>query len=155
MGAPIAANLAAAGYDVRLWNRTRARAEAVAGVAVADAPAEAVDGAQIVITMLSDADAVLATFEAARDAIEPSALWIEMSPLGLVGVDECMKAASQRGVGFVDAPMLGTKGPAEQGALVVLASGPEDLRPRCQPSASGRCGSGWRGVVRVSARGGR
>jgi 3-hydroxyisobutyrate dehydrogenase len=134
MGAPIAANLAAADHDVRVWNRTRTKAEAIDGAAaVADTPADAVQGADIVITMLSDADAVLATFDAGQSAIADGALWIQMSTIGLDGTERCIARAYERGVAFVDAPVLGTKAPAEQGKLVVLASGPDDGRERCQP----------------------
>jgi 3-hydroxyisobutyrate dehydrogenase len=133
MGAPIAANLAAADHDVRIWNRTREKADAVEGVAVAATPTDAVAGADIVITMLSDADAVLSTFDAAQAAIEPGALWLQMSTIGLTGTEQCIALAYERGLAFVDAPVLGTKGPAEQGKLVVLASGPDDVKPRCEP----------------------
>ena len=60
MGAPMARNIAAAGHDVRVWNRTREKAEALegAGVTVADSPAEAVEGADFVLTMLADGPTV-------------------------------------------------------------------------------------------------
>lgn len=63
MGAPMARNTAAAGLDVRVWNRTRAKAEAVEGAAVAASPEEAVAGADLVVTMLADGDAVTAAME--------------------------------------------------------------------------------------------
>lgn len=132
MGAPIAANLAAAGHEVHVWNRTRDKAEAIDGVAVADSPAEAVAGADIVITMLSDADAVISTFGDAHDAIEDGALWLQMSTIGLTGIEQCIALANDRGLAFVDAPVLGTKGPAEQGKLVVLASGPDEVQDRSE-----------------------
>ncbi|MDX6688723.1 MAG: 3-hydroxyisobutyrate dehydrogenase [Solirubrobacteraceae bacterium] len=133
MGAPISANLAAAGHEVHVWNRTREKAEAIDGAAVADSPAEAVAGADIVLTMLSDADAVISTFEDAHDAIEDGALWLQMSTIGLTGTEECIALANDRGLAFVDAPVLGTKGPAEQGKLVVLASGPDEAKERSDP----------------------
>lgn len=56
-----------------------------------------------------------------------------MSTIGEEGTERCRELASQHGIDFFDAPVLGTKQPAEQGKLVVLASGPEELRDRVQP----------------------
>jgi 3-hydroxyisobutyrate dehydrogenase len=132
MGRPIARNLAKAGFEVRAWNRTRERAEPLAaeGVAVADSPAEAVRGADVVLTMLSDAAALLSSV---AGALEPGATWLQMSTIGIEGTERCAKLAEDAGVELVDAPVLGTKGPAEQGELVILASGPERARQRLEP----------------------
>jgi 3-hydroxyisobutyrate dehydrogenase len=120
MGAGMARNLLAAGHDLRVWNRTRARAEGL-GATVCESPAEAVDGAEVVITMLADGPAV----EAAVDGLElGDAVWAQMST---IGVDETERLA--RGA-FVDAPVLGSKPQAEGGRLTVLASGPFE---RCRP----------------------
>jgi 3-hydroxyisobutyrate dehydrogenase len=137
MGAPIARNLAAAGFDVRAWNRTRARAEPLAadGVAVFDEAAEAVAGAEIVITMLSDGDAVSETMtgEGALEAMDAAALWIQASTVGVDAARDLMDMAAGRDITIVDAPVLGTRQPAEQGELIVLASGPDEARVRCAP----------------------
>jgi len=71
MGAPMARNLLRAGLEVRAWNRNRARAQvlAQAGAHVADTPAEAVDGAEVIVTMLADGDAVIASMEGADGAL--------------------------------------------------------------------------------------
>jgi 3-hydroxyisobutyrate dehydrogenase len=132
MGAPMARNLLAAGFPVRAWNRTAARAAplADAGAVVAGSPAEAAAGAAIVLTMLSDADAVLA---AATDALAGGQVWVQMSTIGLEGAERCEALAAERGVALVDAPVLGSRQPAEEGKLTVLASGPEDLRDRVEP----------------------
>src|SRR4029079_17569216 len=61
------------------------------------------------------------------------AIWLQTSTVGLVGTGRLAALARERGVTFVDAPVLGTRGPAEEGTLTVLASGPEAARPRCQP----------------------
>jgi 3-hydroxyisobutyrate dehydrogenase len=139
MGAPMARNLAAAGMSVRAWNRTRERAEPLAadGVEIAGSPGEAVTGADVVITMLADTDAVLAATEGADGALAAmgeDAVWAQMSTVGVVGTDRLIALARERGVGFVDAPVLGTKAPAEQGKLVVLASGAAAELDRCAPA---------------------
>jgi 3-hydroxyisobutyrate dehydrogenase len=123
MGAPMARNLAEAGHEVRLWNRTREKAEAVDGVTVADSTAGAADGADAVVTMLSDGDAVESV---APDFVADGVLWLQMSTVGIEATEKLMALAADRGATFVDAPVLGTKQPAENGELVVLASGPSD-----------------------------
>ncbi|RSD08646.1 NAD(P)-dependent oxidoreductase [Amycolatopsis eburnea] len=132
MGAPMAANIAKAGLDVRVWNRTRAKAEPLADVAtVADSAASAAEGADILVTMLADGPAVAEAFEAASPA--SGTLWLQMSTVGLDWTDRLAAAAEQAGVVFVDAPVLGTRQPAEQAQLQVLASGPEEARPKATP----------------------
>jgi 3-hydroxyisobutyrate dehydrogenase len=137
MGAPIARNLAAAGHDVTVWNRTPERARALQGevARVADAPADAVAGAEVVITMLSDGDAVLSVAGegGALAAMGDDAIWAQMSTIGLEGTERAQAMATERGVAFADAPVLGTRQPAEQGALTVLASGPDDVLDRLEP----------------------
>jgi 3-hydroxyisobutyrate dehydrogenase len=129
MGAPIARNLAAAAHDVVVWNRTRAKAEAVPGATVADTPADAVDGADIVLTMLTDGDAVKATVR----GIDALPLWIQMSTVGIEATEELAEMARERGATFVDAPVLGSREPAERRELIVVASGPADAHAPCEP----------------------
>jgi 3-hydroxyisobutyrate dehydrogenase len=116
MGGPIARNLAAAGHEVRAWNRTRAKAEGL-GAEVAGTPAEAVQGAEAVITMLTDGPAV----DAVLPELDPGVLWIQMST---VGVDDTARFA-ERHPRLLDAPVLGSKPQAEAGELLVLAAGRE------------------------------
>ena len=133
IGAPVARNLAGAGLEVRAHNRTRERAEPLAehGVTVADSAQEAVDGADVVVTLLSDGDAV----EAATDGLDfpDDAVWAQMSTVGVEATERLAARAAEAGVAFVDAPVLGTKAPAEQGKLIVIASGPAEARERCAP----------------------
>lgn len=135
MGAPMARNLAAAGHDVRVWNRSREKAEplADAGATVADAPADAVRGADIVITMLSDGPVVAEVIRAAATGLEPGVVWLQMSTVGVDSADGLAGLATELGVTYVDAPVLGTASPAEQGRLTVLASGADDVRERVAP----------------------
>jgi 3-hydroxyisobutyrate dehydrogenase len=135
MGRPMAANLCKAGLSVRAWNRSREKAEPLrdAGAEVLDSPEAAAQGADIVLTMLADTDAVLDAAQRALPSGGPDVLWLQMSTVGEEGTERCVALARDRGVAFLDAPVLGTKQPAQAGALVVLASGPEDLRDRVQP----------------------
>ncbi|MCP2245131.1 NAD(P)-dependent oxidoreductase [Lentzea aerocolonigenes] len=135
MGAPIAANLSAAGHQVRVWNRTRAKAEPLAaqGVTVADTPAAAVEGAEIVLTMLNDGPAVTAVVQEAAPSLSRDAVWIQASTVGVTATEGHIALARSLGLGFVDAPVLGSVKPAQEGELVVLASGEEELRERVQP----------------------
>jgi 3-hydroxyisobutyrate dehydrogenase len=135
MGLPIAANAAAAGLELRAWNRTREHAEPLRdrGVTVAMTPSEAIAGADIVVTILSDAEAVLEVIEQALDVIAPGAVWAQMSTIGISGIERCKALARERGIALVDAPVLGTKQPAEEGKLTVLAAGPAEAVERCMP----------------------
>ncbi len=133
MGAPMARNLARAGHDVRAWNRSldKARALSADGVEVAEDPAAAARGADVVLTMLADADAVLDV--AARADLTPGQIWWQASTVGLDGIAECAQLAQEAGVALVDGPVLGTKVPAEEAKLVILASGPDEALDALAP----------------------
>lgn len=146
MGFPMARNLARSGISVRAWNRSRDKAEPLAkdGAQVCDSPAEAAEGASVILTMLADADAVLDVVTGepgASSALPPATgsgpvdgvIWLQMSTIGEAGTERCADLAGQHEIPFVDAPVLGTRQPAEQGKLVVLASGPATLRARLNP----------------------
>jgi 3-hydroxyisobutyrate dehydrogenase len=134
MGSAMARNWLAAGETVRVWNRTRTKAEplAEAGAQVADDPASAVDGADVVVTMLYDADAVERAMEAAADRLRPGVLWLQMSTVGIEGAERLANLAAARQLSYVDAPVVGTREPAEQGTLTALASGPDEVRARVE-----------------------
>ncbi len=131
MGAAMARNLVRAGHDVRVWNRTRSRAEPLAadGARVADEPAEAVRGADVVLTILLDGGSVLDAMRAAAPGLAEGTVWIQSATVGPQALRPLAEFAAERGVHFVDAPVLGTKQPAEQGRLQVLAAGPQEVRP--------------------------
>ncbi len=121
MGGPIARNLAAAGHEVRAWNRTREKAEGL-GAEVADTPAEAVADADVLITMLADGP----TVESVVPELDPDLLWVQMSTIGLADTARF----ADRHPRFLDAPVLGSKPQAESAELLVLAAGserPEEL----------------------------
>jgi 3-hydroxyisobutyrate dehydrogenase len=133
IGEPIARNLARVGFEVRVWNRTREKAEPLArdGATVCDTAAEAAGGAEIVLTVLADADATVETAEEIE--LADGAVWVQMATVGVDGAERLAELAHEKGVAFVDAPVLGTRQPAEEGKLVVLASGPDDALDRCEP----------------------
>jgi 3-hydroxyisobutyrate dehydrogenase len=124
MGAPMAARLVRAGYDVTVWNRTAARAEPLAalGAAVAATPAEAVADAEFVVTMLSDPTAVEAVVEAFAGALRADAVLVEMSTVG-PDATERIRDLIPASAGMVDAPVMGSVDRAESGDLAVLAGG--------------------------------
>ena len=135
MGAGMARSLVRAGLDVTVWNRSveKARSLADEGAKVAaDAPG-AVSGADVIVTMLFDGDAVAEVMGRALGATRQDAVWAQTSTVGLAGTQRLAQLASQHGRGFIDAPVLGTKQPAEQGELIVLAGGPRELEPTVAP----------------------
>jgi len=133
MGAGMVRSLRRAGLPVRVWNRDGAKARALTGIgAVAcDSPDEAADGADVVLTMLHDADAVMDAIRRAAPA--PGTVWLQTSTVGIDGVERTIAVARELGVEFVDGPVMGTRKPAEEGALVFLASGSESARDRLAP----------------------
>jgi len=139
MGFGLASNIARAGIGLRAWNRSRAKAEPLAehGAVIVGSPAEAAEGASIVVTMLTDADAVLDAMDGEGGFLSAAAgeslIWAQMSTIGVAGTERCAELAERHGVTFVDAPVLGTKQPAEKGELVILASGPEEARGPLAP----------------------
>ena len=137
MGGSMARNLARAGHDVTVWNRTVHKAEALGedGARIASTPVDAVRDAEFVLTMLADARAVEETIieSGALDVMPEGALWIQSSTIGVAATERLTALAGERGITFVDAPVLGTKKPAEDGQLFMLASGPEEARGRCEP----------------------
>lgn len=126
MGAPMARRLAEAGHEVGAWNRTRARAEGL-GASVAGSPREALEGAEIVITMLADGPSVEQVVAEALEAAS-GAIWAQTSTVGITWTNRLAALAERHGLRYVDAPVLGTRAPAEQGQLVVLLAGPEETR---------------------------
>lgn len=136
VGTAMARGLVQAGYRLRVWNRVRERAEPLGelGAHVAGTPAEAVSGADVVITMLATAESVAATVARAAGRFRTGALWIQASTVGLDGVSRLAKVASNHGLVFLDAPVLvAAQWPAGQRPAVVLASGPDDARSRSLP----------------------
>jgi 3-hydroxyisobutyrate dehydrogenase len=128
MGAGMARNIAKAGIPLKVWNRSREKADPLADVAtVTDTAAEAVDGADIVVTMLFDVDAVEEVMKTVK--LAQNAVWVQMSTVGVEGTARLAQLTDR----FVDAPVLGTRQPAENGTLLVVASGAESLKAQVAP----------------------
>jgi 3-hydroxyisobutyrate dehydrogenase len=124
----MAARLVQGGLAVAVWNRNAARAEPLAklGATVARTPAEAADGADVVVTMLSDASALRAVLGGKNGllaGLSPGALVIEMSTAGRAAARRAAKQVERAKGRFVDAPVSGTVGPAERGELLAMVGG--------------------------------
>ncbi|MGW2377262.1 MULTISPECIES: NAD(P)-dependent oxidoreductase [Kitasatospora] len=148
MGRPMARRLAAAGYPLTVWNRSPGRAE---GLTEAASPAEAVAGAGIVVTMLSDPQAVAEVAGQFTPDLAPGTLWIDMSSIGPRAVAG-LRARLPHGVALVDAPVVGSVGPAAAGELGVYAGGEDADLDRAEPLLSHlgrvrRCGGPGAGAA--------
>ncbi|RKR76228.1 3-hydroxyisobutyrate dehydrogenase [Frondihabitans australicus] len=125
MGNGVARTLLRDGFDVAVWNRTAEKAAplADAGATVAATAADAVEGADVILSIVFDADSVLAVLDEAGPTVPANAVWAQCSTIGLDGTKAVDAKAQELGVTLVEAMMLGTKTPAETGKLVMLAAG--------------------------------
>jgi 3-hydroxyisobutyrate dehydrogenase len=139
MGHGMATSALRAGIPTVVWNRepeaTRDLAEL--GAEVAESAADAAGRAAIVVTMVTDTDAVISI---ARDqgmlaALDSGAIWVQMSTIGVAGIERvaALVDGERPDVMLVDAPVSGSKDPAAQGQLTIFASGPDEARPRLTP----------------------
>ena len=128
MGAAMARRISGAGMATTVWNRSAGRAEAFSDgpARVAGGVPDAVAGADVVVTMLFDASAVEAVIAEALPAMASGAIWLQCSTVGMEAADRFATAAAAAGIGFVDAPVLGTKAPAEAGTLTALLAGSDE-----------------------------
>ena len=136
MGTGMARSLLRSGLDVTVWNRTPGRAAPLAadGAHVAGSPAEAVADVDAVITMLWDGDSVADVMADALPAAPDGVLWVQASTVSLHDAGDLLPAlADGCGARYIDAPVLGTRQPAEEGRLTVLAAAPEPLRDLITP----------------------
>lgn len=136
MGSRMAANLRRAGFDVVVWNRTRERAEEL-GPPVAGTPAEAAAQADLVITMVVDApqvEEVLFGRGGAAEALSPDTLVADMSTIAPSASRSIGERLAERGVGFLDAPVTGSKPKAEDGTLTIMAGGQSHHFERARPA---------------------
>ncbi|MEO6953169.1 MAG: NAD(P)-dependent oxidoreductase, partial [Polyangia bacterium] len=120
------ANLVGAGHALTVWNRSRAKADAIAGAIVAATPREAAVGNELVITMLADEHALMQVLDGADGVLaglEQGALLVDMSTVGRKTALHVADLAHEREARFVDAPVSGSRKPAIEGTLIVLAGG--------------------------------
>lgn len=135
IGAPIARNLASRGFRVRAWNRTAAKAQALAaaGIQACDSPADAVRDCDIILTVLKDGPGTQTAIQAAAPALNKGAIWLQLGTVGIEGIATLEALAEPLGLVFYDAPVQGSRQPAELAQLVILASGPVEHRALVQP----------------------
>jgi 3-hydroxyisobutyrate dehydrogenase-like beta-hydroxyacid dehydrogenase len=155
MGAAMARRVAGAGHQVRLWNRSRPAAEAVAAgepaITVADAASDAVRGADVVLSVLADGNATRQVLldDLVVAALAPTSVVCDLGTSGVEAakaIDAGLRAA---GVAFVDAPVSGSVPAVEGGTLLVMAGGPPDAIRAAAPVL----GAFAKAVVRVGDAG--
>jgi len=132
MGAPMAKNVSEAGYPLVVYNRTRSRTEPFAerGATVADSPADVANRADTVVVMVTDDEALEAVIDGENGllaGLTSETTVIQMSTVTPTATEAAAEAVRDAGGQYVDAPVSGTVGPAEEGTLTVLAAGPERL----------------------------
>ena len=136
MGSRMAANLVGAGFEVHAWNRTRARAEELEGGIVEDTPAAAAAAAGIVITMVVDApevEDVLFGPDGAAEGLGEGGLVVDMSTIAPSASRAIAARLAERGIGFLDAPVTGSKPKAADGTLTIMAGGDAGDFERARP----------------------
>jgi 3-hydroxyisobutyrate dehydrogenase len=140
MGAPMAGRLSNAGHDLVVWSRTSEHADALADRAeVARSPAEAGSKADVAVTMLTDGGALEEVVlgrngrNGLADGLAPGTLLIDMSTTGPAPARKVAKALEERGIGFVDAPVAGSVGPAAEGTLAIMVGGADEAVERARP----------------------
>lgn len=146
MGAGMARQLVAKKFDVTVWNRDMTKTAALesAGARVAGTPALAAAGADVVLAMLAHDDASRSVWLAdhgALAAMHRHAVAIESSTLTVDWIRELAAAAEDRGIGFLDAPVTGSKAQAESGALSFLVGGGAELLERVRPALAAMGGN--------------
>ena len=139
MGHGMATSALRAGIRTIVWNRKPAASRDLAnlGAEVAETAADAARQAAIVVTMVTDIDAVISI---ARDqgmlaAFPPDAIWVQMGTIGVAGIERVAELVDveRPDVTLLDAPVSGSRDPAEEGQLTIFASGPEQVRSRVAP----------------------
>jgi 2-hydroxy-3-oxopropionate reductase len=136
MGKPMAENLIEAGYDLVVYNRTRAKAEELEGAMVAGSPKEVAERSDLIITMLPDSpqvDEVLAGEDGVFEGVEDGNLIVDMSTISPVVTEELSERARERGASMLDAPVSGGDVGAIDGTLSIMVGGSEEDFGRALP----------------------
>jgi 3-hydroxyisobutyrate dehydrogenase-like beta-hydroxyacid dehydrogenase len=140
MGSRMAANLARDGFELNVYNRTRSTAEKFAtehGATVADSPANAAEGCELVFTMVVDGPQVqelLLGEDGAASAATPGTLFVDCSTIGPAATLEIGEALAQRGHSLIDAPVTGSSPKAEDGTLTFMVGASEEEFERLGPA---------------------
>lgn len=145
MGTPMATNLAKAGFPLIVWNRTASKVEPLlrVGAKAGKSPAHVASDVEVIITMVSqpnDVEAVVLGPEGVLDGIKPRSVLIDMSTVSPATSRKLAGAVTTKQAEFLDAPVVGSKGPATEGTLVILVGGLPKTLERCRPifSAMGK-----------------
>ncbi|MCE8438849.1 NAD(P)-dependent oxidoreductase [Rhodovulum sulfidophilum] len=139
MGYPMAGHLAAAGHEVAVYNRTAAKAEdwvARHGGRSAPSPAEAAEGADLVMACVGNDDDLRAVCEGESGAfagMAAGAVFVDHTTVSSMVTEEMAALAETRGIAFVDAPVSGGQAGAENGQLVIMCGGPEEAYAKAEP----------------------
>ena len=135
MGAAMARRLHQRGYELSLWNRTRSRAERLGVGPVFESPAQAVQGAELAISMLTDSAAVRQTYLGKGGAAEVNGapIYVDSSTVDPGTHEQLAKALSERGASFIEAPVVGSVPAVESGKLLILVGGDESTLERIRP----------------------
>ena len=144
MGAAVASRLLSVGHDVTVWNRTRAKTEALAlaGASVAATPAELATRAQIIITFLTDAAAIVATYHGGNGLLAGEVrgkLFIDMSTVRPEAEQALAAKVGAKGAALIECPVGGTAGPAREGKLFGFVGGEASDVERARPVLNDMC----------------
>jgi len=156
MGAPLATHLARCGYSVRAWdideaNMAPLRSE---GIETCESARRATESADVILTMMTDDDAVLDVMVGSHAALgDFKGLWIQSTTVGVEGTRKLYDVAREAGTTYADVPLLGTKSIAEAANLTALGSGSEEARKQSQSILSSFCSKIlWLGDVGQSSK---
>jgi len=158
MGHAFASNLLKHGFPTRVWNRNRARAESLSGAQICDTPRQAAEGAGVVITMLPDGKITESVLAGAHGALASLPKGAVIAQMGTIGVESTMHLARMThsirpDIVFVDAPVSGTKAPAEQAKIRIFASGDHAAASAVEPVFSAIAShTQWLGEVGAGSR---
>ncbi|CAL8462090.1 g1621 [Coccomyxa elongata] len=135
MGVAMSRNLLKAGYDVTVWNRSPEKCKMLEaeGAKVAASPEDATAACDITFAMLADPPAALAVAEQAARGLSEGKGYVDVSTVDAGTSQKVAKLVHAAGAQYLEAPVSGSKGPAEQGTLIFLAGGDEELYERSGP----------------------
>ena len=138
MGAPMARNLVAAGYDVTVWNRSVAKAQTITGATIAKTAASAVKAADVIISILSDGDATAQVLADAdlRSHLSKAQIWIDMASTKPAQARAQAIDLAQFGTQHLDAPVSGGTTGAQNGTLAIMVGGDADVFAKSTPVLS-------------------
>jgi len=138
MGTELATHLAGTSHELTVWNRTRDKAEPLAdkGATVADSAAEAVEGADVVLSTLFGPATVREVVLEGDLPFGPETVWVDITTVSPDEARDFAAWAQRAGVSYVHSPVVGSLGPARQSALGVLIGGPAAAVATIRPLVS-------------------